>query len=91
MILLCSLFSVYILAINFYAFCSIRAMRDEEQKNDKKLLLLSAMGGAATLFAAMLLLRYRTGSMFLMIVLPLLAVINVYCAYLGFQGILLLR
>ena len=54
---------------------------------DGRLLLISAMGGAIAVFVTMFVLRYRLDSMLLMIVLPLLAVVNIYCFYLGFRSI----
>lgn len=94
MILLTILLSVYILAVNFYAFCWLRGQRDEadmgnrpQNEGDGKLLLISAMGGAIAIFVSMLVLHYRMDSMLLMLVLPLLCVVNIYCFYLGYRGI----
>ena len=51
------------------------------------MLLISAMGGAIAIFVSMLVLHYRMDSMLLMLVLPLLCVVNIYCFYLGYRGI----
>ena len=74
----------------------------EEGEGDGKLLLAAALGvgppkrgppaarGAATaMYATMFILRYRLENCLLMIALPLLAVVNLYCFYLGFRGIAL--
>ena len=94
MILLTVLLSTYILAINFYAFRLLRKQRDDTDigelnigDGDGKLLLVSAMGGAITIFASMFAFRYRLDSMLLMLVLPLLAAVNIYCFYLGYRSI----
>ena len=51
--------------------------------------LRAALGGAAAMYATMFILRYRLENCLLMIALPLLAVVNLYCFYLGFRGIAL--
>lgn len=96
MILLCILLSVYILAVNFYAFRLLKIQRDgfeggrlKAGEGDGKLLLAAALGGAIAVYASMFVLRYRMESCVLMLALPLLAVLNVYCFYLGFRGICL--
>ena len=97
MILLYVLLSTYILAVNFLAFRLVKAQRDgveagerEEGEGDGKLLLAAALGGATAMFASMFLMRYRLENCLMMIVLPLLAVLNLYCFYLGFRGIMLI-
>lgn len=93
MVLLTILLITYICAINYYAFRYLRAQTDkfEDERHtsgaDGKLLLIAAMGGAITLFTTMFIYRYRLESMMLMIALPLLSVVNIYCFYLGFRGI----
>lgn len=94
MILLYLLLTTYILAVNFLAFRLLKAQRDgvdagerEEGEGDGKLLLAAALGGATTMYAAMFILRYRLENCLMMIVLPLLAVVNLYCFFLAFRGI----
>ena len=96
MILLITLLSVYILAVNFYAFRLLKVQRDAYEtgkiksgEGDGKLLLAAALGGATAVYITMFVLRYRLESCVLMLALPLLAVINIYCFYLGFHGIFL--
>lgn len=95
MIFLYVLFSVYILAVNFCAFCLVKRQYDDREesgdnsakKGEGKLLLIALLGGSATVFATMFALRYRLSDILLMIGLPLLAVLNVYAFFLGFRGI----
>lgn len=96
MILLYILLATYIAAVNFLAFRLIKSQRDgveagdrEEGEGDGKLLLAAALGGATAMYATMFILRYRLENCLLMIALPLLAVVNLYCFYLGFHGIAL--
>ena len=94
MILLYILLATYILSVNFFAFRLIKSQRDaaaaeEDHAGDGKLLLAAALGGALTMYAAMFAYRYRLENCLLMLALPLLAVINLYCFYLGFRGIAL--
>ena len=97
MILLTILLSTYILAVNFYGFRLLKTQRDGFEAGEKKagegdgkLLLAVALGGAIAVYATMFVLKYRLDSCVLMLALPLLAVINVYCFYLGFRGIFLI-
>lgn len=94
MILLTVLLSTYILAVNYYAFRLLKKQQEDTDVGDMqagdgdgRLLLIFAMGGAIAVFVTMFVLRYRLDSMLLMIVLPLLAVVNIYCFYLGFRSI----
>ena len=87
------LLTVYILAVNFYAFRLVKSEADTGEEGDSlrredvRLLLAAALGGAAAVFITMLVLRFRLGNALLMIALPLIAVLNGYCFYLGYRGI----
>lgn len=96
MVFLYVLLTTYILAVNFLAFRLVKTQRDgwetgDREENDGcgKLLLSAALGGAAAAFATMFALRFRLENCLLMLLLPLLAVINLYCFYLGFRAIAL--
>ncbi len=87
-------FAVYILAVNFYAFRFLKSQKegyetDGEIRGDGKLLLSALLGGAIAVYVSMFLLHFRLGNLFFMIFMPLLAVLNVYCFFLGFRGIYL--
>ena len=87
-------FAVYILAVNFYAFRFLKSQKegyetDGEIKGDGKLLLAAILGGAIAVYASMFILHYRLGNLVFMILMPLIAVLNVYCFVLGFRGIYL--
>lgn len=97
MILLCILLSTYILAVNFYGFRLLRSQKNahtpenrDERKENGKLLLAGILGGALAVYISMFVMKYRLENCILMLALPLLAVINIYCFYLGFRGIFLI-
>ena len=89
------LVAVYILAVNFYGFRLVKSQYEEGETETKlrgeavRILLTAALGGALAQFITMLVLRFRLKNFVLMIALPLLAVVNLYCFYLGFRGIAL--
>ncbi len=82
----------YIVSINFYAFILIKDLSgdidgDEVKKSsDGRLVLTGLLGGAITIYVCMFIFKYRTRSLYLMIVMPLLAVLNVYLAFLAFRS-----
>ena len=86
------LLTVYIVAVNFYAWRFIKTQRDSVDAGgpvagDGKLFLAAIMGGALALFASLLAMRYRLSSFVLMVFLPLIAVFNIFCFYLAYRGI----
>ena len=93
MTLLYVLLTVYILAVNFYAFRLVKAQRDgadegeNPRKTDGKLILAAILGGAPAAYAAMFALHFRLGNLLLMIAMPVLAVLNLYGYFLGFRSI----
>ncbi len=92
MVFLYLLLTVYIVAINFYGFRFLKQQRDNVDAGgcpggDGKLYLTAFLGGAPGVYVSMFAMRYRLGSLALMIFLPLLSVFNVYCYYLAFRSI----
>ena len=92
MVLLYVLLTVYILAINFYAFRLVKTQREDfeaggEPSGDGKLLLAALLGGATAIYVSMFAMRYRLSNLILMIAMPVLAVLNVYAFYLGFRSV----
>ena len=96
MIILYVLFSVYILAVNFYAFRLVKSQYENYEDGKKttfgdgKLYLAALFGGAVAVYCSMFALKFRLGNFALMILMPLMAVLNFYCFFLGFRGIYLL-
>ncbi len=92
MVFLYILLTVYIVAVNFYAWRFVKAQRDsvdagEPAAGDGKLFLAAIMGGAIALFVSLLAMKYRLSSFVLMVFLPMLAVFNIFCFYLAYRGI----
>ena len=92
MLILYLLIAAYILAVNFYAFLLIKGLKDDaaygsvDKSSDGRLFLTALLGGAVTIYLCMFLFKYRTKSLFLMLTMPLLGVINVYLFVLAFRS-----
>ncbi|MDE6504578.1 MAG: hypothetical protein K2L42_01770 [Clostridia bacterium] len=92
MVLLYIIFAVYILAINFYAVILIKTQRDEYGGNDGKpvgdgkLILTAILGGAISIYVSMFVMRYRLNNILLMVILPVIAVLNVWFFFLAFRS-----
>ena len=83
--LLYILAAVYIAAVNLYAFLLIkgqkkrRAERGEHLRSDDgKLIVTALLGGGAGVYAAMFLMKFRTDSLLLMLLVPVITVLNLY-------------
>ena len=82
----------YVLSINVYAFLLIFFQKKQLEENlestvkDSKLLLTGLLGGAVGIYVAMFVYSYRLQSLFLMIVIPILIVLNAYVLILGVAG-----
>ncbi len=93
MLLLYIIFIVYILAVNFYAILLLKSQRDEYGENeskmnsgDGKLILTAILGGAIAIYVSMFIMRYRTKNLLLMILMPVIAVLNVYFCIVAFRS-----
>lgn len=93
MLLLYILFTVYILAVNFYAVLLVKAQRDEScgdeakmNAGDGKLLLAAILGGAIAVYVTMFILKYRLKNILLMIILPIIGVLNVYIFVIAYRS-----
>lgn len=82
----------YLVAINVYGFLliyfqkkSFEEMREKTVK-DSKLFLSGMLGGATGIYVAMFVYTYRLQSLFLMIVIPVLIVVNAYIVITAFTG-----
>ena len=79
----------YLLAINFYAFLLVKNLKDETdnyKKSDGRLFLTGLLGGAITIYVCLFAFKYRQKSLFLMILMPLLGVLNVYLTILAIRS-----
>ena len=86
------LLTVYIVAVNFYGWRFVKLQRDnvdagEPAAGDGKLFLTAFMGGAIAVYASMFAMRYRLSSFVLMVAMPMLAVFNIWCFYMGYRSI----
>lgn len=93
MLLLYIVFIVYILAVNFYAVVLLKSQKDEfyeddskKIKGDGKLILTAILGGAIALYVSMFIMRFRLKNILLMILLPVIAVFNVYFCITAFRS-----
>ncbi|MDE7305906.1 MAG: hypothetical protein K2N33_00790 [Clostridia bacterium] len=92
MLLLYIAFIVYILAVNFYAVILLKSQRDENGDDTKmnggdgKLILTAILGGAIGVYVSMFIMRYRLKNLLLMILMPVIAVFNVYFFIVAFRS-----
>ena len=93
MVLLYILVIVYIIAVNFYAVMLMRAQKIEEGDEDKsahrgdgKIILTALMGGALGVYCSMFAMKYRLKNLLFMVLMPVIAVLNVYFFYIAFKS-----
>ena len=93
MVLLYILVIVYIIAVNFYAVMLMRAQKNEEGDEDKsahrgdgKIILTALMGGARGVYCSMFAMKYRLKNLLFMVLMPVIAVLNVYFFYIAFKS-----
>ena len=89
-ILVYVLVSVYVVAINVYSFMLINTQRKSEDDGecykvrDGSLFITALLGGALGIYLAIFIFKYRTRSLFLMVFMPVIAVLNVFILIYGF-------
>lgn len=87
-----AIIATYIIAVNVYGFLLIHFQKKESEENeqttirDSKLFIAGLVGGAIGIYASMFVHGYRLKSMFLMIIMPILIVMNIYIFIVGFTG-----
>ena len=92
MVLLYILLATYIAAVNLYAVLLMRARRDEDKsgegphRGEGKIILTALLGGAIAVYASMFAMRYGLKNITLMILMPVIAVLNVFLFYIAFRS-----
>lgn len=93
MILLYILFATYIIAVNVYSVMLLLSIKNDVVSDQTKLtagdgkLLLSAMlGGAIGIYVAMFVTKFKLKDLTLMILLPVIAVFNVWFTITAFRS-----
>lgn len=93
MLLLYILFAAYIVAVNVYSVMLLLSIRndylaDESKLNsgDGKLILSALLGGAIGIYVTMFITRFKLKNMLLMILLPVIAVLNVWFCVVAFRS-----
>ena len=92
MVLIYIVVAVYIAAVNFYAVMLIKSQRDEEgddgkrHSGDGKLILTALLGGAIGIYVSMFAMKYRLKNLLFMVLMPVIAVLNVWFFYVAFKS-----
>ncbi|MDE7380016.1 MAG: hypothetical protein K2N14_03085 [Clostridia bacterium] len=93
MLLLYIVFGVYIAAVNVYSVMLLLSLRndcliDDSKINagDGKLILSALLGGAIGIYVTMFITKFKLRNMLLMILLPVIAVINIWFVVLAFRS-----
>lgn len=93
MLLVYIVFGAYIVAVNVYSVMLLLSLRneylmDEDKLNsgDGKLLLSALLGGALGIYVTMFITRFKLKNMLLMILLPVIAVFNVWFCIVAFRS-----
>lgn len=93
MLLMYIIFSVYILAVNFYSVMLLIAQKneyltDENKLNsgDGKLILAALLGGATGIYVAMFITRFKLRNMLFMILMPVISALNIWFIVLAYRS-----
>ena len=90
LILIKILVIVYYVTINVYSFLLLKSQkRNESEGNcsrvrDGHLFVTAILGGALGIYLGTFILRFRTKSLFLMVFMPVIIVINLFFVIVGF-------
>ena len=93
MVLLYVIFIVYILSVNVFAIILVKSQKDEAidengkaKSGDGKLILTAMLGGAIAFYVSRFVMRYRLKNLLLMLIMPVIAVLNVYFCIVAFRS-----
>jgi len=93
MILLYILFGTYFVAVNVYSVTLIITLRNnsigddgKSGAGDGKLILSALLGGAIGIYVTMFIIKFKLKNMPLMILLPVIAVLNVWFGIIAFRS-----
>ena len=90
LILIKILVIVYYLSINVYSFLLLRTQKKNEEEGnctrvrDGNLFVTAILGGALGIYVGAFVLHFRTRSLFLMVFMPVIIVINLFLIIVGF-------
>lgn len=92
MLLMYIVFTVYIIAINFYSVMLLISQKneyltDESKLNsgDGKLILSALLGGALGIYVTMFITRFKLKNMLFMILMPVIGALNVWFIVLAYR------
>lgn len=87
------IFTVYILAVNFYSVMLLIAQKneyltDENKLNsgDGKLILAALMGGAIGIYVTMFITKFKLKNMLFMILMPVIGALNIWFIVLAYRS-----
>lgn len=93
MLLMYIVFTVYIIAINFYSVMLLISQKneyltDESKLNsgDGKLILSALLGGALGIYVTMFITRFKLKNMLFMILMPVIGALNVWFIVLAYRS-----
>ena len=93
MLLMYIVFTVYIIAINFYSIMLLISQKNEyltdESKldsGDGKLILSALLGGALGIYVTMFITRFKLKNMLFMILMPVIGALNVWFIVLAYRS-----
>lgn len=92
LILLKILVIVYYVAVNVYSFMLLNSQKKNEEEGncnkirDGNLFVTAILGGALGIYLGAFVLRFRTRSLFLMVFMPVIVVINLFFIIAGFAN-----
>lgn len=81
---------VYYASINVYSFMLLRSQKKSEEEGDcnkirdGNLFITALLGGALGIYVGTFVLKFRTKSLFIMVFMPVIVVINLFFIIMGY-------